>query len=158
MSNNAQIILLIYDGLFTRLLTRRLQAYSVHVYIYIYYHTTKAHLWNSGDVFRNGPFADQQFRTAWQIVKGKSLVFEFIDKCVRKSKKFFLLELLFTTETDNLLLQAKDFSDANSVASRVIIYVVCVDCDSYSRFIRKYMHMTLNTGLFCSTSIYMSWV
>ena len=29
---------------------------------------------------------------------------------------------------------AMDFSDANPVASRVIMYVVCVGCDSYSRF------------------------
>ena len=41
MSNNAQIKLLIYDVLFPRLLTRRLQAYSVHIY---YHNTTKAHL------------------------------------------------------------------------------------------------------------------
>ena len=36
MSNNTQINLLTYDGIFRGLLMRRPQAYSVHIYIYMY--------------------------------------------------------------------------------------------------------------------------
>ena len=80
MSNNTQINLLTYDGIFRGLLMRRPQAYSVHIYIYIYlyiymyiyiyifiyiyYHdTTKTHLWNLEDIFSLGKRLDQIFDT-----------------------------------------------------------------------------------------------